>query len=91
MKQGLISKLKDFLGLLILGKKVNLRTLICFVGCQQMQKRIEQIVMDSFGTQFYSKAMDCLKVLREQSIKVISYYGRVFVVGLALTMVGVWL
>ncbi|KAL4218077.1 X-ray repair cross-complementing protein 5 [Mactra antiquata] len=38
-------------------------------ACSQMQKRVEQIVMDSFGDQFYEKAMDCLKCLREQCIK----------------------
>ncbi|XP_069105768.1 X-ray repair cross-complementing protein 5-like [Argopecten irradians] len=36
---------------------------------EQMQKRIEQIVVDSFGSQFYPKAMDCLKALRLHSIK----------------------
>ena len=35
-----------------------------------MRKRIEQIVMDSFGDQFYEKALECLKCLREQCIKV---------------------
>ena len=35
-----------------------------------MQKRVEQLVTDSFGPQFYGKALDCLKALREQSIKV---------------------
>ena len=35
-----------------------------------MQKRVIQIVMDSFGSQFYSKAMECLKVLRDESVKV---------------------
>ncbi|BFZ21576.1 hypothetical protein BsWGS_24615 [Bradybaena similaris] len=38
-------------------------------ACQQMQKRIEQLVMDSFGQQFYSKALDCLKVLRQESVQ----------------------
>lgn len=38
-------------------------------ACGQMRKRIEQIVMDSFGDQFYEKALDCLKCLREQCIK----------------------
>ena len=37
-----------------------------------MQKRVIQIVTDSFGSQFYSKAMECLKVLREESVKVLS-------------------
>ncbi|XP_021378174.1 X-ray repair cross-complementing protein 5-like [Mizuhopecten yessoensis] len=36
---------------------------------QQMQKRVEQIVLDSFGAQFYPKAMDCLQALRKHSIK----------------------
>lgn len=35
-----------------------------------MQDRITQIVTDSFGQQFYGKAMDCLKVLRQECIKV---------------------
>lgn len=35
-----------------------------------MQKRVEQLVTDSFGPQFYGKALDCLKALRQQSIKV---------------------
>ena len=39
-------------------------------GFDMMQKRIVQIIMDSFGAQFYGKAMDCLKALREESIKV---------------------
>ncbi|XP_062609734.1 X-ray repair cross-complementing protein 5-like [Saccostrea cucullata] len=36
---------------------------------KQMQQRVEQLVTDSFGPQFYGKASDCLKALREQSIK----------------------
>ncbi|KAK7091978.1 hypothetical protein V1264_009592 [Littorina saxatilis] len=38
-------------------------------ACEQMQERIQQIVTDSFGQQFYGKAMDCLKALRTESIK----------------------
>ncbi|XP_071110687.1 X-ray repair cross-complementing protein 5-like [Haliotis cracherodii] len=38
-------------------------------ACKQMQKRVEQIVTDSFGTQFYGKAMECLKALRQECIK----------------------
>ncbi|XP_006814625.1 X-ray repair cross-complementing protein 5-like [Saccoglossus kowalevskii] len=34
-----------------------------------MQQRVTQLVMDSFGTQFYDKAMDCLKTLRKESAK----------------------
>ncbi|XP_022103565.1 X-ray repair cross-complementing protein 5-like [Acanthaster planci] len=35
----------------------------------QMQNRISQLVRDSFGSQFYSKAMECLKTLRGASIE----------------------
>ncbi|XP_038052595.1 X-ray repair cross-complementing protein 5-like [Patiria miniata] len=35
----------------------------------QMQNRIRQLVRDSFGSQFFSKAMDCLKTLRAASIQ----------------------
>ena len=35
-----------------------------------MQKRVTQLVMDSFGSQLYAKAMDCLKALRSESVKV---------------------
>ncbi|KAI8483761.1 X-ray repair cross-complementing protein 5 [Branchiostoma belcheri] len=35
----------------------------------QLQKRIEEIVMESFGDQFYGKAMECLQALREESAK----------------------
>jgi len=36
----------------------------------KMQKRLTDLVLESFGTQSYKKAMDCLRVLREESIKV---------------------
>jgi len=35
-----------------------------------MQKRVTDLILDSFGTQSYNKAMECLKVLRAESIKV---------------------
>ncbi|XP_035659820.1 X-ray repair cross-complementing protein 5-like [Branchiostoma floridae] len=35
----------------------------------QLQKRIEEIVMESFGDQFYGKAMECLLALRKESAK----------------------
>lgn len=35
-----------------------------------MQKMIIQLVVESFATQAYPKAMDCLKALRRESIKV---------------------
>ncbi|XP_076457066.1 X-ray repair cross-complementing protein 5-like [Babylonia areolata] len=38
-------------------------------ACRQMEDRVSQLVMDSFGQQFYGKAMDCLKTLRQEAIK----------------------
>jgi len=38
-------------------------------ACDKMQQRILQIVNDSFGAQFYGKAMDCLKIMREECIR----------------------
>ena len=35
-----------------------------------MQARVTQIVSDSFGSQSYSKAIACLKALREEAVKV---------------------
>jgi len=37
-------------------------------ACDEMKERILQIVMDSFGSQFYGKALDCLKALKEECI-----------------------
>lgn len=34
----------------------------------QMQRRIDQLVTDSFGDQFFPKAMACLLALREEAI-----------------------
>jgi len=39
-----------------------------------MQKRLTSLVLESFGTQSYVKAMDCLKVLRAESISVCITY-----------------
>ncbi|XP_071804212.1 X-ray repair cross-complementing protein 5-like isoform X1 [Asterias amurensis] len=36
---------------------------------EQMQDGISKLIHDSFGSQFYSKAMDCLKVFRQELIK----------------------
>ncbi|XP_070533798.1 X-ray repair cross-complementing protein 5-like [Ptychodera flava] len=38
-------------------------------AAKQMQERIRSLVLDSFRDQFYDKAMECLKVLREESAK----------------------
>ena len=35
-----------------------------------MRERILQLVLDSFRNQFYTKALDCVKALREEAIKV---------------------
>lgn len=37
--------------------------------CKQLQKRIEQLVLESFGSQFFKKAMDCLQSLRTESLQ----------------------
>ena len=41
-----------------------------FAAHSKMQRRVTDLVLESFGTQSYKKAMDCLQVLREESIKV---------------------
>lgn len=47
---------------------------ICFylklTAAKQMRERIVQLVLDSFGDQFYGKALDCVKALRVEAIKV---------------------
>ena len=61
---GTVTPVEDYLSL------VNRKDVDKFEDAsKQMQKRIEQIVMDSFGAQFYPKAVDCLKTLRQQCIK----------------------
>ena len=35
-----------------------------------MRECIVQLVLDAFGDQFYSKALQCVNVLREEAIKV---------------------
>ena len=35
-----------------------------------MKERILQLVLDSFRDQFYPKALDCVKTLREEALKV---------------------
>ena len=39
-------------------------------AARQMRARILQLVMDSFMDQFYGKALDCVKVLRQEANKV---------------------
>ncbi|XP_076083778.1 X-ray repair cross-complementing protein 5-like [Mytilus galloprovincialis] len=61
---GTVTPVEDYLAL------VNRKDVDKFdEASKQMQKRIQQIVTDSFGAQFYPKATDCLKTLREQCIK----------------------
>ncbi|XP_068705465.1 X-ray repair cross-complementing protein 5-like [Montipora foliosa] len=38
-------------------------------AAKQMRERILQLVLDSFRNQFYTKALDCVKALREEAIK----------------------
>ena len=54
-----------------LKKNNNPILLLCMLSAHsKMQKRLTDLVLESFGTQSYKKAMDCLRVLREESIKV---------------------
>lgn len=39
-------------------------------AAKQMRECIVQLVLDSFGDQLYSKALQCVNVLREEAIKV---------------------
>lgn len=38
-------------------------------AAKQLRERILQLVLDSFRDQFYAKALECVKVLREEAIK----------------------
>ncbi|KAH9487958.1 X-ray repair cross-complementing protein 5 [Bulinus truncatus] len=61
---GTVNPVEDFLSL------ISRRDTDLFEeACDQLQKYIEQIVMQSFGQQNYTKALDCLKTLREECIK----------------------
>jgi len=44
--------------------------LLNVAAAKQMRERILQLVLDSFRDQFYAKALDCVKVLRQEAIKV---------------------
>ena len=48
----------------------SVHVLHCVAACQQMVRRITQLVFDSFGDQFYSKALECMHALREAAVKV---------------------
>lgn len=46
--------------------------LVCFfniAAAKQLRDCIVQLVLDAFGDQFYSKALQCVYVLREEAIK----------------------
>lgn len=61
---GTVSPVEDFMQL------INQKDEDLFEkACQMMEKRIIQLVTDSFGSQSYPKAMDCLKALREAAVK----------------------
>ena len=40
-----------------------------------MKERILQLVLDSFRDQFYPKALDCVKTLRDEALKVKHHHG----------------
>ena len=40
-----------------------------------MKERILQLVLDSFRDQFYPKALDCVKTLRKEALKVKHHHG----------------
>ena len=44
--------------------------LLIVAAAKQMRERILQLVLDSFRDQLYAKALDCVKVLRQEAIKV---------------------
>lgn len=44
--------------------------LLKLTAAKQMRERIVQLVLDSFRDQFYGKALDCVKALRVEAIKV---------------------
>ena len=54
--------------------KSRIRAIFSYIvhlaACAMLQQRVVQFVMDSFGSQAYSKALDCLKTFRLETIKV---------------------
>ncbi|KAK3699754.1 hypothetical protein QZH41_015603, partial [Actinostola sp. cb2023] len=61
---GTVEPVEDF-KVLIARKNVNLFK----DASSQMKDRIVQLIMDSFGEQFFAKALSCVTVLRKESIK----------------------
>ena len=45
-------------------------SLFSVIACKMLQKVLLDVIVNSFGSQSYGKAMDCLKALRKESIKV---------------------
>ena len=43
---------------------------LCYAACTQMKRRILQLITDSFGSQLYAKAQDCIVAFRQQAVKV---------------------
>ncbi|ESN93212.1 hypothetical protein HELRODRAFT_194148 [Helobdella robusta] len=41
-------------------------------ACEQLQSQIEQLIVDSFGSDLYNKAVNCITALRVQCIKNLS-------------------
>ena len=45
-------------------------------ACRQLQQVVMKLVKESFGDTYYDKALDCLRSLREEGIKVSRGGGR---------------
>ena len=43
---------------------------IVLAACSQLQNRATQFVLESFGSQAFGKALDCIKAMRSAAIKV---------------------
>ncbi|XP_014668438.1 PREDICTED: X-ray repair cross-complementing protein 5-like [Priapulus caudatus] len=60
---GTVSPVDDFRAILVQ------KSMKFSEACSMLQKRIVQLVVDSFGAQLYSKAIECLHALRDDSVK----------------------
>ena len=43
---------------------------VVLAACSQLQSRATQFVLESFGSQAFGKALDCIKAMRSAAIKV---------------------
>ena len=44
--------------------------MVVLAACSQLQSRATQFVLESFGSQAFGKALDCIKAMRSAAIKV---------------------